>query len=91
MLEYPLSILELVIYITAITIIIIGLVKRKHYMILWSFALVLVNVILYAETYATPTYVSLTLLLLGSISLLTIVFTGLVTYIVDRSAAKIRS
>ncbi len=84
MLEYPLSILELIVYVSAIIMILVGVVLRRGHMIIWSFTLVLVNVILYAKTYTISAYASSTLLLLGSTSLLTMIFTSLITYMLDR-------
>ncbi len=84
MLESPLSMLELIVYVSAIIMILVGVVLRRRHMIIWSFTLVLVNVILYAKTYTISAYVSSTLLLLGSTSLITMIFTSLITYMLDR-------
>ncbi len=88
MLEYPLSIIEFSVYIISLILLLVGLSTRKRYIISWSFSLILINIVLYAKTYTVSSYVSLTLLLLSSTSILAMVFVGVITYMFDHGIVK---
>lgn len=88
MLEYPLSIIEFSIYTISLILLLVGLSMRKHYVISWSFSLILINIILYAKTYTVSSHVSLMLLLLSSISMLTTIFAGVVAYMLNHGVVK---
>ncbi len=88
MLEYPLSIIEFLIYVVSLTLILVGLFRRRGYIISWSFVLLLVNTLFYAKAYTISNYVSSMLLTLGSISMVAITSANIIIYMLDHGIVK---
>ncbi len=83
MLEYPLSVLELLVYVLAAITLLVGVFSRRRHIIIWAFSIVLLNILFYAKAYLVSSYISLMLMLLGITSISMMIFAGLLTYIID--------